>query len=140
MKWLEGTKLQAQEIHLVRVNRQPLATQVACQITCEEDDEKLPFKYSHLGLHIIQTDKTALGGSLSVPLPGSLYVVLERKAEEIDNDDYSYERIINAARIGVHAGIADVLSCKCFELQKFRFEKASCFEKDICKCVELQMF
>ena len=79
-------------------------------ISCDEDDKKLPFKYSHLGLHIIQTDKTALGSSLSVPLPGSLYVVLERKAEEIDNDDYSYERIINAARIGVHAGIADVLS------------------------------
>ena len=79
-------------------------------ISCDEDEKKLPFKYSHLGLHIIQTDKTALGGSLSVPLPGSLYVFLERRAEEIDNNDYSYERIINAARIGVHAGIADVLS------------------------------
>ena len=36
--------------------------------------------------------------------------MFERKAEEIDSKDGSYERIINSARLGVHAGIGDIFS------------------------------
>ena len=43
-------------------------------------------------------------------MPGRLYIVLERKAEGIDTSNDSYERVINAARIGVHAGIGDIFS------------------------------
>ena len=43
-------------------------------------------------------------------MPGGLYIVAERKAEEINSKDGSYERIINSARLGVHAGIGDIFS------------------------------
>ena len=37
-----------------------------------------------------------------------LYIVLQRKAEGVDTSDDSYDRIINAARLGIHAGIGDI--------------------------------
>ncbi len=77
----------------------------------EEKKEKYEgFKYSSIGIDLIQTEKTALGAKASLPLPGGLYIVLERKAEGIDTSNESYDRIINAARIGVHAGIGDIFS------------------------------
>ena len=80
-------------------------------ISDEEKNEKYEgFKYSSIGIDLIQTDKTAIGAKASLPLPGGLYVVLERKAEGIDTTNDSYDRIINAARIGVHAGIGDIFS------------------------------
>jgi hypothetical protein len=79
--------------------------------SAEEKKEKSDgFKYSSLGIDLIQTDKTAIGAKASLPLPGGLYIVLERKAEGIDTSDDSYDRVINAARIGVHAGIGDIFS------------------------------
>ena len=68
------------------------------------------FDYSSLEINIIQTDSTGIGAKISLPLPGGLYIVAERKAEEIDSKDGSYERIINSARLGVHAGIGDIFS------------------------------
>ena len=77
----------------------------------EEKNEKYEgFKYSSIGIDLIQTDKTAIGAKASLPLPRGLYIVLERKAEGIDTSNDSYDRIINAARIGVHAGIGDIFS------------------------------
>ena len=77
----------------------------------EEEKEKYEgFKYSSIGIDLIQTDKTAIGAKASLPLPGGLYIVLERKAEGIDTSNDSYDRVINAARIGVHAGIGDIFS------------------------------
>ena len=34
--------------------------------------------------------------------------MLQRKAEGVDTSDDSYDRIINAARLGIHAGIGDI--------------------------------
>ena len=68
------------------------------------------YKYNSLGLSLVQTEDTGLGVNLSVSLPGSLYITLERKAEGIDVDTESFDRIVNAARIGVHSGIGDLLS------------------------------
>ena len=76
----------------------------------EKKDKSDGFKYSSIGIDIIQTDKTAVGAKASLPLPGGLYIVLERKAEGIDTSNDSYDRVINAARIGVHAGIGDIFS------------------------------
>ncbi len=76
----------------------------------EKKDKSNDFKYSSLDISLIQTDKTAAGAKASLPLPGGLYVVLERKAEGVDTSNNSYDRIINAARIGIHAGIGDIFS------------------------------
>ena len=58
---------------------------------------------------MVQTDDTAVGLSASLPLPGGLYIVLiQRKAEGVDTSDDSYDRIINAFRLGIHAGIGDI--------------------------------
>ena len=72
--------------------------------------ESNDYKYNALGLSLIQTEDTQLGLNLSVSLPGSLYITLQRKAEGVDMENESFDRIINAARIGVHSGIGDLLS------------------------------
>ena len=48
--------------------------------------ESNEYKYNSLGLSLVQTEDTGLGVNLSVSLPGSLYITLERKAEGIDVD------------------------------------------------------
>ena len=63
------------------------------------------FKYTSIGLDIIQSDKTGIGAKISFKLPGPLYAVLERKAEGVDTDTNSYDRIIHGARIGAQIGI-----------------------------------
>lgn len=72
--------------------------------------ESNDYKYNALGLSLIQTENTQVGLNLSLSLPGSLYITLERKAEGVDMENESFDRIINAARIGVHSGIGDLLS------------------------------
>ena len=79
------------------------------KVTAEEN-EKPSFDYSTLEINIVQTDSTGLGLKVALPLPGGLYLVAERKAEEIDLDNDTYERIINSARFGIHAGIGDIFS------------------------------
>ena len=72
--------------------------------------ESNDYKYNALGLSLVQTEDTQVGLNLSFSLPGSLYITLERKAEGVDMENESFDRIINAARIGVHSGIGDLLS------------------------------
>ena len=67
------------------------------------------FKYTSIGLDIIQSDKTDIGARISFKLPGPLYAVIERKAEGIDKDANSYDRVINGGRIGAQIGIGDLL-------------------------------
>lgn len=68
------------------------------------------YKYTSIGIDIIQTDQTGVGAKLSFVLPGPLYAVIERRAEGIDKDAESYDRIVNGARIGAQIGIGDLLS------------------------------
>jgi len=68
------------------------------------------FKYTSIGIDLIQSDKTGIGVKLSFALPGPLYAVLERKAEGVDSENDSYDRIINGARLGAQAGIGDLIS------------------------------
>ena len=72
--------------------------------------ESNDYKYNALGLSLIQTEDTQVGLNLSLSLPGSLYITLQRKAEGVDMENESFDRVINAARIGVHSGIGDLLS------------------------------
>ena len=76
----------------------------------KDNDKSFDFDYSYLELSIIQTDTTDIGAKITFPLPGGLYIVAERRAEEIDSQNASYERIINSARLGIHAGIGDIFS------------------------------
>ena len=87
-----------------------LVTIFSAEILADTEDKKNSedFKYSHLKLDLVQTDDTAIGLSAALPLPGGLYIVLQRKAEGVDTSDDSYDRIINAARLGIHAGIGDI--------------------------------
>ena len=87
-----------------------LVTIFSAEILADTEDKKNSedFKYSHLKLDLVQTDETAIGLSASLPLPGGLYIVLQRKAEGVDTSDDSYDRIINAARLGIHGGIGDI--------------------------------
>ena len=68
------------------------------------------YKYNSLGLSLVQTEDIGLGVNLSFSLPGSIYITLERKAEGVDVEYESFDRIVNAARVGVHTGIGDLLS------------------------------
>ena len=68
------------------------------------------YKYSSLGIDIIQSEGIDIGAKLSLKLPGPLYVVIERRAENVDTDNKTFDRIINGARVGAHSGIGDLLS------------------------------
>ena len=68
------------------------------------------YKYTSLGIDIIQSEGTDIGAKLSFKLPGPLYVVIERKAENVDTENKTYDRVINGARIGAYSGIGDLLS------------------------------
>ena len=68
------------------------------------------YKYTSLGIDIIQSEGIDIGAKLSFKLPGPLYVVIERRAENVDTDNKTFDRIINGARIGAHSGIGDLLS------------------------------
>ena len=72
--------------------------------------ESNDFKYASIGIDLIQSDKTGIGVMLSFELPGPLYAVLERKAEGVDSEEDSYDRIINGARLGAQVGIGDLIS------------------------------
>ena len=87
-----------------------LITIFSTQIFADKEEKKGSddFKYSFISLDLVQTDDTAIGLAASLPLPGGLYIVLQRKAEGVDTSEDSYDRIINAARIGIHAGIGDI--------------------------------
>ena len=87
-----------------------LITIFSTQIFADKEEKKgsEDFKYSFISLDLVQTDNTAIGLAASLPLPGGLYIVLQRKAEGVDTSEDSYDRIINAARIGIHAGIGDI--------------------------------
>jgi hypothetical protein len=68
------------------------------------------YKYTSIGIDLIQSDKTGIGAKISFELPGPLYAVVERRAEGVDTENDSYDRIINGARLGAQIGIGDLFS------------------------------
>ena len=67
------------------------------------------YKYTSLGLHLIESNDSGLAINLSVDLPGSFYVTLERKADGVDFKKESYDKVVDSARLGAHMGIGDLL-------------------------------
>ena len=74
--------------------------------------ESNEYKYSSIGIDLIQTEETGIGAKISIPLPGPLYTIIERRAEGVDTENESYDRIINGVRLGAQSGIGDLISIK----------------------------
>ena len=67
------------------------------------------YKYTSLGIHFTESDKSGFAINLSVDLPGAFYATLERKADGIDYKRESYDKVIDSARLGMHMGIGDLI-------------------------------
>ena len=73
------------------------------------DRESNDYKYTSLGVHVSEAEDSGFAINLSVALPGSFYVVLERKAEGIDYKAESYDKVVDSLRLGAHKGIGDLI-------------------------------
>ena len=71
--------------------------------------ESNDYKYTSLGVHFIESNKSGFAINLSVDLPGSFYAILERKVDNIDYKRESYDKVIDSARLGMHTGIGDLI-------------------------------
>jgi|TARA_B110000438_G_scaffold64653_1_gene65187 hypothetical protein len=67
------------------------------------------YKYTSLGVHFIESEDSGFAINLSVDLPGSFYVTLERKADGVDYKSESYDKVVDSVRLGAHMGIGDLL-------------------------------
>ncbi len=78
------------------------------------------YKYTSIGLHAIESEKSGFALNFSVDLPGSFYAVLERQADGIDYKSESYDKVIDSARLGLHMGVGDIfesISSNNFEIK-----------------------
>ena len=73
------------------------------------DRESNDYKYTSLGIHFVESDKSGFAVNLSIDLPGVFYATLERKADGVDYKKESYDKVIDTARLGVHIGIGDLI-------------------------------
>lgn len=85
-----------------------------CSSNASSDEGRLnretnDYKYTSLGLHLIESNDSGFAINLSVDLPGSFYVTLERKADGVDYKKESYDKVVDSARLGAHMGIGDLL-------------------------------
>lgn len=67
------------------------------------------YQYTSLGVHFIESEDSGFAINLSVDLPGSFYVTLERKADGVDYKSESYDKVVDSVRLGAHMGIGDLL-------------------------------
>jgi hypothetical protein len=67
------------------------------------------FKYTSLGVHFTESDKSGFAINLSVDLPGAFYATLERKADGVDYKSESYDKVVDTFRLGAHMGIGDLI-------------------------------
>ena len=67
------------------------------------------YKYTSIGLHFIESDKSGFAVNISIDLPGPLYATIERKADGIDYKKESYDKVVDTARLGFHMGIGDLI-------------------------------
>ena len=68
------------------------------------------YQYTSLGLSLISAEDDGIALNASLSLPGPLYAVFERRADGVDLDLETYDKIVNSVRLGVHAGIGDILN------------------------------
>ena len=82
------------------------------QASTEEDRlnrESNDYKYTSLGVHFIEAEKSGFAINLSVDLPGSFYATLERKADGVDYKRESYDKVVDTIRLGAHMGVGDLI-------------------------------
>lgn len=71
--------------------------------------ESNDYKYTSLGVHIIESQDSGFAINISVALPGSFYIVAERKADGINYKKESYDKVVDSFRLGAHKGIGDLI-------------------------------
>lgn len=77
--------------------------------TISHDRSSNNYKYTSIGIHFIESEKSGVAINLSLDLPGSFYFTLERKADGIDYKNESYDKVVDTARLGAHIGIGDLI-------------------------------
>lgn len=75
----------------------------------EDQRESNDYKYTSMGIHFIESDKSGFAINLSIDLPGPYYATLERKADGIDYKRETYDKVVDTARLGFHMGIGDLI-------------------------------
>lgn len=71
--------------------------------------ESNDYKYTSLGAHFTEAQDSGFAINLSVALPGSFYMVIERKADGVDYKKESYDKVVDSFRLGAHKGIGDLI-------------------------------
>ena len=68
------------------------------------------YQYTSLGFSYISAEDDGIALMASLALPGPLYGVFERRADGVDLDSETYDKVVNSFRVGAHAGIGDILN------------------------------
>ena len=68
------------------------------------------YQYTSFGFSFISAEDDGLALNASLALPGPLYAVFERRADGVDLDTESYDKVVNSFRVGAHSGIGDILN------------------------------
>ena len=68
------------------------------------------YQYTSFGFSFISAEDDGLALNASLALPGPLYAVFERRADDVDLDTESYDKVVNSFRVGAHSGIGDILN------------------------------
>ena len=68
------------------------------------------YQYTSFGLSLISAEDDGFALNASLALPGPLYAVFERRADGVDLDTETYDKVVNSLRVGAHAGIGDILN------------------------------
>lgn len=76
------------------------------------DREKFDFRHTYIGLSYISANNADSGLAInsSLKLPGPLYLKFERRGDGIDFEKETVDKTTDSIRVGVHAGIGDILS------------------------------
>ena len=68
------------------------------------------YQYTSFGFSLISAEDEGIAFNASLALPGPLYAVLERRADGVDLDSETYDKVVNSVRVGAHVGIGDILN------------------------------
>lgn len=83
---------------------------LSINVSSQNEKESPDYKYTSLGIHLVDSDKSGFAINLSLDLPGPFYTTLERKADGVDFKNESYDKIVDTVRLGAHSGIGDLIA------------------------------
>lgn len=90
------------------------------------DRESNDYKYTALGIHFIESEKSGFAINLSLELLGPFYATFERRADGIDYKTESYDKVVDTFRLGAHKGIGDLIGG--VSLKDFKFKIKNLFD------------